>query len=70
MWEFLGYPNLDAQNALIVLELQKAEEARLAQLALALSTFICNVIGLLFFTLFFDYVLLLIYYEVVIKYKL
>jgi hypothetical protein len=82
MWEIFGYHNLESQNALIALELQKAEEARLAQLAealaikaalakkalaLALLTFLCNVIGLLLFTLVFDYVLLLIYYEFVVK---
>ena len=87
MWELFGYHNLDAQKALIALELQRAEEARLAQLALAealaikatlakkalalaLITFLCNVIGLLLFTLVFDYVLLLIYYEVMVKDKL
>jgi hypothetical protein len=86
MWELFGYHNLDAQNALIALELQRAEEARLVQLALAeaaaikvalakkalalaLLTFLCKVIGLLLFTLVFDYVLLLIYYKVVVKDK-
>jgi hypothetical protein len=90
-WELFGYHNLDAQNALIALELQKAEEARVLQLALAkaaaikaaaiktalakeavalaLFTLWSNVIGLLFFTLAFDSILLLIYYEVVVKDK-